>query len=76
MTLVEARGFLGWTQTRLAQEVGTSVSAINDIEHGRNKNPGFRQVMRIVKALQRGGLGGLSPEDVFQVERVDQKDVA
>lgn len=76
MTLTDARTFLGWTLARLAQEVGTSVSVIHDLENGRNGNPGYALVMRIVKALQRGGLPGLGPEDVFPVEAPNGDKVA
>lgn len=68
MTLTEARTFLGWTLQKLATEAGTGPSVIHDIESGRNRNPGYALVMRIVKALQRGGVPGLTPEDVFPVE--------
>lgn len=67
MTLTEARGFLGWTQTTLAQKVGRSVSTINDLERGGNRNPGYVLVMQIVAVLRAGGLVGISPEDVFPV---------
>lgn len=68
LSLTEARGLVDWTQTRLAREVGVSVSTINEIESGVNKNPGYQLVMRIIKALQLAGLPGLSAEDVFPVE--------
>lgn len=56
---------LGWTQTKLAQESGASISNINDLEHGRNTNPSYAVVTNIVAALRRGGLVGLNAEDVF-----------
>lgn len=67
MTLAEARGVLGWTQTKLATEAAAGVSTINDLENGANKNPGYALVMRIIGALRAGGLVGLNPEDVFPV---------
>lgn len=68
MTLSDARGLIGWTQTQLAREAGTSVSTINDLENDNNKNPGYQLVMRVVKALQRGGLPGVTAEDIFPVK--------
>jgi transcriptional regulator with XRE-family HTH domain len=73
MTLSEARGLIGWTQTRLAREVGVSVSTINDLESGGNKNPGYRLVMNVIKALQRGGLAGITPENIFPVHKPSSK---
>lgn len=70
MTLAQARELVGWTQTQLAREAGAAISTINDLENGNNKNPGYQLVMRIVKALQRGGIAGVLPEDIFPVERV------
>lgn len=67
MNLKEARQMLGWTLDRLAQEAGTTTSNIHGIEIGRNRNPGYVLVMRIVSALRRGGLAGLKPEDIFPV---------
>ena len=68
MTLEQARKLLGWTQTRLAREAGEPISTVSDIETGRNSRPAYVVVMRIVKALQRGGLNGITPEDIFPVE--------
>jgi DNA-binding XRE family transcriptional regulator len=67
MTLADARDMLGWTQTRLAREVGAPISTVHELETGANKNPGYALVMRVVKALQKGGLAGLEPEDIFPV---------
>lgn len=67
LTLLEARQLLGWTQARLADEAGIKTTAVSDIETGKTKNPGYTSVMRIVSALQRGGLAGLTAEDVFAV---------
>lgn len=67
LTLSEARKAIGWTLTRLATEAGTSVSVIHDLENGRNKNPGYQLVMRIVSALKRGGLAGIAAEDIFPI---------
>lgn len=73
MTLGEARDLLGWTQTKLAEEAGEKVSTVNDIERGRNQRPAYVVVMRIVQAIQRGGLPGVKPEDIFPVPAVEAK---
>lgn len=67
MTLVTARELLGWTQSRLAREADEHVSNIRDLENGVNQNPSYALVMRVINALKRGGLNGLSPEDIFPV---------
>lgn len=67
LTLLEARGLLGWTQARLAEEAGLRTTAISDIETERTKNPGYSSVMKIIAALQRGGLQGLKADDIFPV---------
>lgn len=73
MTLEQARKLLGWTQTRLAREAGEHISTISDIETGRNARPAYVVVMRIVKAVQRGGLQGVTPEDLFPVPKGEVK---
>ena len=67
MTLGEARKLLGWSQARLAAESGETKSTISDIELGRNNRPAYVVVMHIMGALHRGGLSGVTPEDVFPV---------
>lgn len=67
MTLETARQMLGWSQVRLAKEAGERTSAIFDLEAGRSKKPSYILVMRIFKALQRGGLRGVKVEDIFPV---------
>lgn len=57
----------------MAEESGLKTSAVYDIEAGRNNSPGYTVVMRLVKALQRGGLPGLKPEDVFPVPDAEAK---
>lgn len=65
--LANARELLGWTQSKLAEEAEVSVSAISELERGHYRNPSFSLVMRVVAALQRGGLKGLKAEDLFSV---------
>lgn len=65
MSLEDARKLLGWSQVRLAKEAGERTSAVFDLESGRNKRPAYILVMNIFRALQRGGLKGVSVEDIF-----------
>lgn len=67
LSLVDARGLLGWSRTRLCEEASLRPSTLSEIETGHNNNPGYQTVMRIIVALQRGGLQGLKPEDIFAV---------
>lgn len=68
ITLTQARELLGWSQAKLADAAGEKVANIFDLENGRNRRPSFALVMRVVAALQRGGLTGIKPEDLFQVD--------
>lgn len=70
MTLAGARELLGWNRSELARKAGQSVSNIQDIEDGSNRNPSFAIVMQIITALREGGLKNIQPEDVFSTERV------
>ncbi len=71
LTLLEARGLLGWSQAHLAEEAGVKTTAVSDIETGRTQNPGYSSVMRLVNALQRGGLH-IKAEDIFPVPQPDE----
>lgn len=78
ISLVDARGLLGWSQAKLADEAGVKKTAVSDIESGRTPNPGYQNVLRLVRALQRGGMPGLKTEDVFPLPDADDvvRDVA
>lgn len=65
LSLREARELLEWTPGRLADESGIKLSAVYDIESGKNKNPGYLTVSALVKALKRGGLSGVQADDIF-----------
>lgn len=65
MTLNQARELLGWNRSELARKAGQSVSNIQDLEDGSNRNPSFALVMQVIDALRRGGLKNLQPEDIF-----------
>lgn len=68
MSLTQARGLVGLTQTELAARAAISVGALNRIEHGHVRTLGFATAMRIVRALRTAGLPGLTPEDVFDAD--------
>jgi len=72
MTLREARDLAGLTRDRLAKAAGTTTTTIYDIETGRSVHPSHHLVVRIVRALQRAGLAGLTIEQVFPVADDDQ----
>ncbi len=40
---------------------------VADIERGKNKNPSHETVTKIVRALQRRGLEGITAEQLFPV---------
>lgn len=67
MTLREARNLTGLSRDRLAALADTTTTTIYDIETGRVANPSYETVVRIVRALQRSGLSGLTIEQVFPV---------
>lgn len=47
----EARRRVGWTQTRLAEEVGTTQSAIARLEAGTT-SPSFDDVIRLLRVMK------------------------
>lgn len=67
MTLVEARKLAGLTQHALAKLAGVKPSSIADYELGRVQRPSFDFVVRVVRALQKRGLGGLTADQLFPV---------
>jgi len=67
LTVAEARKLLGWSPERLAKEAGTAPANIRDIEAGRNANPSHVLVVKVTRAIQRGGLNGVSIDDLFPV---------
>jgi len=68
VTLTQARGLLGWTQSELARRSSESVSNIRDLENGENGNPSWGLVSRVTAALRKGGLKTLQPETLFPVD--------
>lgn len=67
MTISEARELLGWTQGQLDREAGLPKGTTHDLESGRNRDPRHKTVVRITRALQRGGLKGITEEALFPV---------
>lgn len=68
MTLRDARTLAGMTQEKLASLAGTTATTIYDIESGRNARPSHETVVRIVRALQRAGLVGITWDQLFPVD--------
>lgn len=73
MTLREARELAGLSQRALADRARTTATTISDLETGKNERPAYELVMRIIGALQRSGLRGLTPEQLFPL---DDKEIA
>lgn len=67
MTLKEARDIAGLTQQELANRSGLTQTTIYDLESGRNKKPSHETVVRVVRALQRSGLAGVTAEQLFPI---------
>jgi transcriptional regulator with XRE-family HTH domain len=70
MTLRQARELVKLTQAELAARAGLERSAIHDLEAGRNRRPSWDTVFRVTTALRDCGLAGITPEQLFPVERV------
>jgi transcriptional regulator with XRE-family HTH domain len=72
VTLKQARGLVNLTQDQLAALSGVKKSAISDIETGRVTPDKISHgtVVRLVGALRRRGLTGLTMDELFPVDRV------
>jgi transcriptional regulator with XRE-family HTH domain len=68
MTLKDARRLLGWSQTHLARRSGLSQQMISYLETGQIKRVAWVDVARLVVALQRAGLKGITADELFPVE--------
>lgn len=70
MTLKEARRLTKLTQNMLEEAAALGTTAVSDIEIGRVGNPSHETVFRIIRALQRSGLPGITSQDIdeFRVE--------
>ena len=65
LTVAQARGLLGWTQQKLANEAGCPLSTLSSLEIRGTKRTPFTTARRIEGALQRGGLSWLTADDLF-----------
>lgn len=67
MTLAQARDLVGLMQTELDRRAGLPAGTTHDLESGRNKNPSYFIVVRVVRALRDAGLVGIQAEQIFPV---------
>lgn len=69
MTLAQARELTGLSQSELARRAGLTRGDVYDLESGRVQRPSWEVVGRIVAALRDSGMPGLTPEQLFPIER-------
>jgi transcriptional regulator with XRE-family HTH domain len=62
LLLEEYNAALGWTQIKLAEEVGKDVADINKIFTGITRRPHYTTLKRIAHAYQRAGLANVTAE--------------
>lgn len=67
MTLKEARTALGWTQQKLEAESGVKQQQISELENNKIETVSHASVVKILRALHRAGLKGLTAEALFPV---------
>jgi predicted transcriptional regulator len=67
-TLKQAREALDITQVQLDQLAGVRAGTTWEIESGRSKRPAFDTVTRIMRALNRSGLKGVTADTLFPVD--------
>lgn len=65
MNLKDARTALGWTQERLAHESEVVQQQISRLEKGQIGRVSLDDTRKILKALHRAGLKGLTADDLF-----------
>lgn len=65
MTLKDAREAIGWTQQKLEAESGVMQQQISRLERGDIGRVSLVDVQRILRALHRAGLKGLTADDLF-----------
>lgn len=70
MTLKEARLALKLTQAELDRRAGVPRHTTHDIEQGNNGNPSWNIVRKLMAALHKAGLVGLTAEEIFGGEKV------
>lgn len=74
LSLERARLLAGLNQRDLDRLAGLAKGTIHEIENKRNKRPAYETVVRIVRALQRAGLKGITAEEIFPVADVPAPD--
>lgn len=57
-----ARGMLDWSQTKLGNEAGLSLSTVRDFEKGR-RVPLIPSMLALVAALERAGITFVVPDE-------------
>jgi predicted transcriptional regulator len=69
MTLEQARGLVKVSQRQLARSAGVGKDTVCGIETGTvdPANVPYATIVRLVRALQRLGLPGLTADDLFPV---------
>ena len=67
MALEETRRMVAMTQRDLDRLAGLTPGTTHDIERGRVRRPSHDTVTRIVRALRRRGLSGITAEQLFPV---------
>lgn len=67
MNLRQARLALGWSQPKLAAKSGVRQQTISELERDTIRRASHDSVVRIVTALQRAGLKGVTADDLFPV---------
>lgn len=67
LTLRNARDLAGLSQRQLARRAGLKFSQISDYEQGRVRRPSHDFVVRVIRALRKSGLAGVTAEQLFPV---------
>lgn len=65
MNLRAAREALGWTQQKLEAESGVVQQQISRLEKGEIGRVSLDDARKLLKALHRAGLKGLTSDDLF-----------
>lgn len=68
--LTAARETAKLTQQQLGALSACTVATISDIETGRNRQPAYTKVVRIVRALRAHGLPNITADDLFAVAQL------
>lgn len=67
MRLKDARRALGWTQQELSRRSGVRQQDISKLERGSVHRISYTTVVRLVRALRKAGLAGVTAEELFPV---------